>query len=68
MKTWLKNDGVALHIENKCEKESAVVDEAGKEYSTSDLLAYEDFRFSYIFCHPIVAVPLKLKKRVRSSL
>ncbi|MCG6222941.1 DUF3581 domain-containing protein [Vibrio diabolicus] len=26
------NDGVALHIENKCEKESAVVDEAGKEY------------------------------------
>lgn len=26
------NDGIALHIENKCEKESAVVDEAGKEY------------------------------------
>ena len=26
------NNGVALHIENKCEKESAVVDEAGKEY------------------------------------
>ncbi|NMS58478.1 DUF3581 family protein, partial [Vibrio parahaemolyticus] len=26
------NDGVALHIENKCDKESAVVDEAGKEY------------------------------------
>ncbi|MBE4575648.1 hypothetical protein BOO36_17760 [Vibrio navarrensis] len=26
------SDGVALHIENKCEKESAVVDAAGKEY------------------------------------
>ncbi|WP_337246713.1 DUF3581 family protein, partial [Klebsiella pneumoniae] len=26
------NDGIELHIENKCEKESAVVDEAGKEY------------------------------------
>jgi len=26
------NNGIALHIENKCEKESAVVDEAGKEY------------------------------------
>ncbi|EMN7214181.1 DUF3581 domain-containing protein [Vibrio vulnificus] len=26
------NDGVALHIENKCTKESAVVDAVGKEY------------------------------------
>ncbi len=26
------NNGIALHIENKCDKESAVVDEAGKEY------------------------------------
>lgn len=26
------SDGVALHIENKCEKESAVVDASGKEY------------------------------------
>lgn len=26
------SEGVALHIENKCEKESAVVDAAGKEY------------------------------------
>ncbi|EHA1126362.1 DUF3581 family protein [Vibrio navarrensis] len=26
------SDGVALHIENKCEKESAVVDATGKEY------------------------------------
>ncbi|WP_047042575.1 DUF3581 domain-containing protein [Vibrio mexicanus] len=26
------NDGVALSIENKCEKESALVDEKGKEY------------------------------------
>ncbi|CAH8207660.1 DUF3581 domain-containing protein [Vibrio aestuarianus subsp. cardii] len=26
------NDGIALHIENKCDKESAVVDTSGKEY------------------------------------
>jgi hypothetical protein len=26
------NDGVALHVENKCDKESALVDEKGKEY------------------------------------
>jgi len=26
------NNGIALHIENKCDKESAVVDESGKEY------------------------------------
>ncbi len=32
------NDGVALHIENKSEKESAVVDDAGKEYL---LMAHE---------------------------
>ncbi|OIQ24579.1 DUF3581 domain-containing protein [uncultured Vibrio sp.] len=26
------NDGIALNVENKCEKESALVDEKGKEY------------------------------------